>query len=286
MTKWRCRYDTRNWPATHSCKALTHSESPQPFDSTNSRQTALVGSKVLCYLLDTIYVPLQLDPCCINKKSVKEVFCCTKNEHDTTRPHICSWPSRVGWFSRQRLQRSGHCWGLPCGQAHASKKAVECSISITERSGGCRPRAGLLHELVELDLRLRPLQSACVPHDLLVGVACAIRLDRGFAIPLRIRDEFGGVSAAQQLFRHAALLPDHERSAFRLPDPRGLLDLGRIDLDVDEADDRHWRPPGLVMITAEKESIDAPEQRRSVEHRLKPQRPTQPLHSITSSARA
>ena len=45
---------------------------PQPFDSTNSRQTALVGSKVLCYLLDTIYVPLQLDLCCINKKSVKD----------------------------------------------------------------------------------------------------------------------------------------------------------------------------------------------------------------------
>jgi hypothetical protein len=40
------------------------------------------------------------------------------------------------------------------------------------------------------------------------------------------------------------------------------------------------------MITAEKESIDAPEQRRSVGHRLKPQRPKQPLYSITSSARA
>src|SRR5262245_17068934 len=73
MTKWRCGYDTRNWPVTHPCKALTHSGSPpQPFDSTNSRQTALVGSKVLCYLLDTIYVPLQLDLCCINKKSVKD----------------------------------------------------------------------------------------------------------------------------------------------------------------------------------------------------------------------
>src|SRR5215510_15430995 len=240
MPKWRCGYDTRNWPATHSCKALTHSGSPpQSFDSTNSRQTALVGSKVLCYLLDTIYVPLQLDPCCINKKSVKEVFCCTKNEHDTTRPHICSWPSRVGWFSRQRLQRSGHCWGLPCGQAHASKKAVECSISITERSGGCRPRARLLRELVELDLGLRPFQPARVPHDLLVGVAVAVGLDRGVRIPFRVRDEFVRLSAAQELFRNATLLPDHERSAFRLPDPHGVFGLGRIDLDVDEADDGH-----------------------------------------------
>src|SRR5215475_4479830 len=96
MTEWRCGCDTRNWPVTHSCKALTHSGSPQPFDSTNSRQTALIGSKVLCYLFGTVYVPLQLDLCCINKKSVKEVFCCTKNEHNATRTHICSWPSRVG----------------------------------------------------------------------------------------------------------------------------------------------------------------------------------------------
>src|SRR5262245_27785623 len=122
----------------------------------------------------------------------------------------------------------------------------------------------LLHELVELDLRLRPFQSARVPHDLLVGVGVAIGLDRGVRIPFRIGDEFGSVPAAQELFRHAALLPDHERSAFRLPDPRGLFDLGRIDLDVDEADDRHWRPPGLIVITVEKESIDAPEQRRPV----------------------
>src|SRR5262249_48412105 len=99
--------------------------------------------------------------------------------------------------------------------------------------------SGLLHELVELDLRLRPFQSARVPHDLLVGVAAAIGLDRGLAIPFRVRDEFGSVSAAQELFRNAALLPDHERSALRLPDPCGVFGLGRIDLDVDEADDRH-----------------------------------------------
>ena len=53
-----------------------------------------------------------------------------------------------------------------------------------------------MHELVELDLRLRPFQSARVPHDLLVGVAVAIGLDRGFRIPFRVRDEFGSVSAS------------------------------------------------------------------------------------------
>src|SRR6516165_5848320 len=68
---------------------------------------------------------------------------------------------------------------------------------------------------------------------------CAIGLDRGFALPFRVRDEFGRVSAAQELFRNAALLLDHERSALRLPDPHGVFGLGRIDLDVDEADDRH-----------------------------------------------
>ena len=99
--------------------------------------------------------------------------------------------------------------------------------------------SGLLHELVELDLRLRPFQSARVPHDLLVGVAVAIGLDGGFALPFRVRDEFGRVSAAQELFRKAALLLDHKRSALRLPDPHGVFGLGLIDLDVDEADDRH-----------------------------------------------
>jgi len=99
-----------------------------------------------------------------------------------------------------------------------------------------------LHELVELDLRLRPLQSARVPHDFLVGVAVAVGLDRGVRIPFRVGDEFGSVSTTQELFRNAAPLLDHERSAFRLPDPHGVFGLGRIDLDMDEADDRHWRP--------------------------------------------
>jgi len=51
----------------------------------------------------------------------------------------------------------------------------------------------LLHQVVELDLRLRPFQSSRVPHDLLVGVAVAIGLDRGFVLPFRVRDEFGRV---------------------------------------------------------------------------------------------
>src|SRR5262245_60686131 len=133
----------------------------------------------------------------------------------------------------------------------ARRTLLKKSASVVFRSQNGRERAalvsGLLHELVELNLRLRPFQPARVPHDLLVGVAVAVGLDRGVRIPFRIRDEFGSVPAAQELFRHAALLPDHERSAFRLPDPRGLFDFGRIDLDVDEADDRHWRPPGVLL---------------------------------------
>src|SRR5262249_34079839 len=122
----------------------------------------------------------------------------------------------------------------------ARRTLLKKSASVVFRSQNGREHAalvsGLLHELVELDLRLRPFQPARVPHDLLVGVAAAIGLDRGLAIPFRVRDEFGSVSAAQELFRNAALLPDHERSAFRLPDPCGVFGLGRIDLDVDEAD--------------------------------------------------
>jgi hypothetical protein len=54
--------------------------------------------------------------------------------------------------------------------------------SVVFRSQNGRERAalaGLLHELVELDLRLRPFQPARVPHDLLVGVAVVVGLDRG-----------------------------------------------------------------------------------------------------------
>src|SRR5262249_30063155 len=132
----------------------------------------------------------------------------------------------------------------------ARRTLLKKSASVVFRSQNGRERAalvsGLLHELVELDLRLRPFQSARVPHDLLMGVAAAIGLDRGFRIPFRVRDEFGSVPAAQELFRNAALLPDHERSTLRLPDPCGVFGLGRIDLHVDEADDRHGVLPGAV----------------------------------------
>src|SRR5215813_1362212 len=125
----------------------------------------------------------------------------------------------------------------------ARRTLLKKSASVVFRSQNGRERAalvsGLLHELVELDLRLRPFQSARMPHDLLVGVAVAVGLDRGLRIPFRVRDEFVRLSAAQELFRNATLLPDHERSAFRLPDPHGVFGLGRIDLDVDEADDGH-----------------------------------------------
>jgi hypothetical protein len=60
MTKWRCGYDTRNYPATSLLQGIDAFGTPQPFDSTNGRQTAFVGSKVLCYLLGTTYMRLQL----------------------------------------------------------------------------------------------------------------------------------------------------------------------------------------------------------------------------------
>src|SRR4029453_2690967 len=49
--------------------------------------------------------------------------------------------------------------------------------TAADRARDCSPlrlASQLLHELVELDLSLRPFQSARVPHDLLVGVAVAI----------------------------------------------------------------------------------------------------------------
>src|SRR5262245_11064313 len=132
------------------CKALTHSGSPS-FDSTNSRQTALVGSKVLCYLLDTIYVPLQLDPCGINKKSAEEVFCCTKNEHDAMRirrRHLCAC-----FHGRSK------CWPA-CHRKRAPYPARSCVHALRAEGRPLQDESGLashlLHECVELDLRLRP----------------------------------------------------------------------------------------------------------------------------------
>ena len=76
-----------------------------------------------------------------------------------------------------------------------------------------------------------------MPHDLLVNLAVTVKLYVIFGVPFRIGDEFVGLPAAQKLFRNAALLLDHERRAFRLPDLQGFLHLGRIDLDMNEPDD-------------------------------------------------
>src|SRR5919204_1065876 len=108
----------------------------------------------------------------------------------------------------------------------------------------------LLHDVVELDLRLRAFERAGVAHDFLVRLAVAIGVDRGLRLPFRIGDEFGGILAAQQLFRHAAVLLNHQRRAFRFPDEDGIFALGGIDLDVDEADDRHGRSPGRMRTSA------------------------------------
>src|SRR5262245_19730251 len=104
-------------------------------------------------------------------------------------------------------------------------------------------------EVVELHLRFRPLERARVPHDLLVRVAAAVELDVGFGVPFRIGDELVRLPAAQELLRDAALLPDHERCAFRLPDSQGVVHLGRVDLDVDEPDYRHG---GLLRLPGQR----------------------------------
>jgi hypothetical protein len=83
----------------------------------------------------------------------------------------------------------------------------------------------LLHDIVELDLRLGAFERAGVAHDFLVGLTVAIGLDRGLGLPFRIGDELGRIFAAQQLFRHASLLLNHERRAFRLPDAHGVFGL-------------------------------------------------------------
>src|SRR5262245_53863410 len=104
-------------------------------------------------------------------------------------------------------------------------------------------------EVVELDLRLGALGRTFVPHDLPVRVTTAVELDVGFGVPFRIGDELVRHPAAQELLRDAALLPDHERCAFRLPDSQGVVHLGRVDLDVDEPDYRHG---GLLRLPGQR----------------------------------
>jgi hypothetical protein len=72
-----------------------------------------------------------------------------------------------------------------------------------------------------------------------VGVAAAVNVNIGFGVPFRIGNKLVGLTAPEKLFRNAALLLDHEWRAFRFPDSNGFFDLGRINLDVNESDDRH-----------------------------------------------
>jgi hypothetical protein len=98
-------------------------------------------------------------------------------------------------------------------------------------------RRELLNQLVELHHSLGTFQSTRVAHYFFMGIAATIELDVGFGVPFRIRDEFVGFLAAQKLFRNAALLLDHERSALRFPDPCGIVDFRRINCDVDQTND-------------------------------------------------
>src|SRR5262249_11800382 len=87
--------------------------------------------------------------------------------------------------------------GPPIPRGHASTPSSRGSADPRRTGGGLA--AGLLHEFVELDLRLRPFESARVPHDLLVGVAVAVGLDPGLRLPFRVRDEFRSDAAAPAL---------------------------------------------------------------------------------------
>src|SRR5262249_7881149 len=66
-----------------------------------------------------------------------------------------------------------------------------------------------------------------------------VAFDVCLRLPLGIRDELAALARTQQLLGDAALLRNHQGGTFSLPDPLGGLGLRRIDLDVNEADDRH-----------------------------------------------
>src|SRR6185436_8433337 len=84
-------------------------------------------------------------------------------------------------------------------------------------------RPDLFYKIVELHLRLRTFQTTRVLYDLLVGITVAVELDLGFSRPFRVGDEFVRLAAAEQLFRNATLLLDHERRALLLPDLQGIF---------------------------------------------------------------
>jgi len=98
---------------------------------------------------------------------------------------------------------------------------------------------GLFNEVIELHLRLRTSQTTRVLHDLLVGITVAVGLDVGFRCPFGIGDEFVHLPAAEELFRNAALLLDHEWRALLFPDLEGGFDFGWVDCDMDESDYGH-----------------------------------------------
>src|SRR3989454_2041651 len=92
-------------------------------------------------------------------------------------------------------------------------RLTECDDSGISRHG-----VSLLSgEFGRLDPRLDTPPSINRRHPdsglahLLVRLTVAIGLDRGLGLPFRIGDELGRIFAAQQLFRHAALLLNHER---------------------------------------------------------------------------
>src|SRR6516164_3050850 len=68
-----------------------------------------------------------------------------------------------------------------------------------------------------------------------VHVAFDVRL----SLPFGIGEDRAALPRSQQLLGNAPLLRDHQCRAFRFPDTLGSLGLRRIDLDMNEADDRH-----------------------------------------------
>src|SRR6266446_2796379 len=148
---------------------------------------------------------------------------------------------------------AGCCARAATGHAAAAPpRSVMKSRRFTRsprRQPGCS-----IHQIVQLDHGACTLHASRVIDDLLVGRAVGVALNVCLCLPFGIGDELAALASAQQLLRDAALLRDHEGGAFSLPDALGGLGLRRINLDVNEADDRH----GVLLASSGRSRCGAP----------------------------
>src|SRR6266513_3187656 len=112
-----------------------------------------------------------------------------------------------------------------------------------------------IHQIIQLDHGAGALHAARVADDLLVGRAVRVALDVCLRLPFGIGDELATLARAQQFLGDAALLRNHQGGAFSLPDALRGLGLRRIDLDVNEADDRH----GVLLASSGANDARAPQ---------------------------